>query len=83
MAREGPDSSGRGFFSGETGRRRSLNGAGGARGNPHPLLPAPGSESWWDVPVAEVAKLDSTRMARKQYEEHKMRQRPYFGGTTE
>ena len=24
-----------------------------------PLAPVPGSESWWDVPVAEVAALDS------------------------
>lgn len=48
-----------------------------------PLVPAPSSESWWDVPVAEVAKLDSTRMGRKLYEVHKTRQRPYLGGTDE
>lgn len=48
-----------------------------------PLVPAPSSESWWDVPVAEVAELDSTRTARKQYDEHKTRQRPYLGGADE
>ena len=26
-----------------------------------PLAPVPSSESWWDVPVSEVAALDSTR----------------------
>ncbi|MFB4295887.1 3D-(3,5/4)-trihydroxycyclohexane-1,2-dione acylhydrolase (decyclizing) [Actinomadura sp. NTSP31] len=33
-----------------------------------PLLDAPGSEAWWDVPVAEVSALDSTREARGRYE---------------
>jgi 3D-(3,5/4)-trihydroxycyclohexane-1,2-dione acylhydrolase (decyclizing) len=41
-----------------------------------PLAPAPSSESWWDVPVAEVAALDSTQRARKTYEQHKIAQRP-------
>ena len=41
-----------------------------------PLAPVPSSESWWDVPVAEVAALDSTQQARKSYEEHKASQRP-------
>ncbi|HYA53024.1 MAG TPA: 3D-(3,5/4)-trihydroxycyclohexane-1,2-dione acylhydrolase (decyclizing) [Streptosporangiaceae bacterium] len=41
-----------------------------------PLVPAPDSESWWDVPVAEVAALDSTRQARKTYDTHKADQRP-------
>jgi 3D-(3,5/4)-trihydroxycyclohexane-1,2-dione acylhydrolase (decyclizing) len=40
-----------------------------------PLVPAPDSESWWDVPVAEVATLDSTRLARTTYEQHKADQR--------
>ncbi len=40
-----------------------------------PLVPAPDSESWWDVPVAEVATLDSTRQARTTYEQHKADQR--------
>ena len=34
-----------------------------------PLVPAPGSGSWWDVPVAEVSRLDSTREARKTYDQ--------------
>jgi 3D-(3,5/4)-trihydroxycyclohexane-1,2-dione acylhydrolase (decyclizing) len=41
-----------------------------------PLAPVPSSESWWDVPVAEVAALDSTQQARKTYEAHKAAQRP-------
>jgi 3D-(3,5/4)-trihydroxycyclohexane-1,2-dione acylhydrolase (decyclizing) len=36
----------------------------------------PSPESWWDVPVAQVAALDSTQQARKTYEEHKATQRP-------
>jgi 3D-(3,5/4)-trihydroxycyclohexane-1,2-dione acylhydrolase (decyclizing) len=43
-----------------------------------PLVPAPGSESWWDVPVAEVSEVDSTRQARKAYEQSKASQRPYL-----
>ncbi|TDE25031.1 3D-(3,5/4)-trihydroxycyclohexane-1,2-dione acylhydrolase (decyclizing) [Actinomadura sp. 6K520] len=33
-----------------------------------PLAGTPGSAAWWDVPVAEVAALDSTREARARYE---------------
>ncbi|MGP4023309.1 3D-(3,5/4)-trihydroxycyclohexane-1,2-dione acylhydrolase (decyclizing) [Actinomadura sp. 3N407] len=33
-----------------------------------PLVQAPGSDAWWDVPVAEVSELDSTREARARYE---------------
>jgi 3D-(3,5/4)-trihydroxycyclohexane-1,2-dione acylhydrolase (decyclizing) len=43
-----------------------------------PLVPAPDSESWWDVPVAEVSAVDSTRQARKAYEQSKANQRPYW-----
>ena len=43
-----------------------------------PLVPAPSSESWWDVPVAEVAQLDTTHQARKTYEANKQQQRPYL-----
>ena len=43
-----------------------------------PLVPAPGSESWWDVPVAEVSNLDSTRKARRSYELSKARQRNFL-----
>jgi 3D-(3,5/4)-trihydroxycyclohexane-1,2-dione acylhydrolase (decyclizing) len=41
-----------------------------------PLAPVPSSESWWDVPVSEVARLDSTQQARKTYEAQKAQQRP-------
>jgi len=43
-----------------------------------PLVHAPDSESWWDVPVSEVAELDSTIQAYKTYAEHKQRQRPHI-----
>jgi len=43
-----------------------------------PLVNAPGSESWWDVPVSEVADLDSTVQARKTYEAHKSDQRLFL-----
>jgi 3D-(3,5/4)-trihydroxycyclohexane-1,2-dione acylhydrolase (decyclizing) len=41
-----------------------------------PLVPAPDSEAWWDVPVAEVSGLDSVREARSRYEADRERQRP-------
>jgi 3D-(3,5/4)-trihydroxycyclohexane-1,2-dione acylhydrolase (decyclizing) len=44
-----------------------------------PLAGAPGSEAWWDVPVAEVSELDSTQAARAGYEEGKRTQRTYLG----
>jgi 3D-(3,5/4)-trihydroxycyclohexane-1,2-dione acylhydrolase (decyclizing) len=47
-----------------------------------PLVHAPDSESWWDVPVSEVSTLDSTRTARAAYEELKAGQRPYLAPTT-
>ncbi len=43
-----------------------------------PLIGAPDSESWWDVPVSETSTLDSTRSARVTYEEEKSAQRPYL-----
>ena len=43
-----------------------------------PLLGAPSSDAWWDVPVAEVGTLDSTRDARTAYGKAKERQRPYL-----
>jgi 3D-(3,5/4)-trihydroxycyclohexane-1,2-dione acylhydrolase (decyclizing) len=43
-----------------------------------PLAPTPSAESWWDVPVSEVAALDSTQRARKTYEAHKANQRPLY-----
>jgi 3D-(3,5/4)-trihydroxycyclohexane-1,2-dione acylhydrolase (decyclizing) len=43
-----------------------------------PLVPAPDSPAWWDVPVAEVSVLDSTRSARADYESLKRGQRGYL-----
>ena len=43
-----------------------------------PLAPSPGSGSWWDVPVAEVSSLASTRAARAEYEARKPAQRPHL-----
>ncbi|MEV6968736.1 3D-(3,5/4)-trihydroxycyclohexane-1,2-dione acylhydrolase (decyclizing) [Hamadaea sp. NPDC051192] len=43
-----------------------------------PLAPAPDSRAWWDVPVAQVAELESTRTARADYEIHKRDQRTYL-----
>jgi 3D-(3,5/4)-trihydroxycyclohexane-1,2-dione acylhydrolase (decyclizing) len=44
-----------------------------------PLLPGPGSGAWWEVPVAEVSALESTRRARAEHERQKGRQRPHLG----
>jgi 3D-(3,5/4)-trihydroxycyclohexane-1,2-dione acylhydrolase (decyclizing) len=38
----------------------------------------PDYESWWDVPVAEVATPDAVKAARKDYEESKKKERPYL-----
>jgi 3D-(3,5/4)-trihydroxycyclohexane-1,2-dione acylhydrolase (decyclizing) len=38
----------------------------------------PSYESWWDVPVAEVAQLESVRAARKSYEPAKLKERYYL-----
>ncbi|MEP7089310.1 MAG: thiamine pyrophosphate-dependent enzyme, partial [Nocardioidaceae bacterium] len=43
-----------------------------------PLVSAPDSPAWWDVPVAEVSALGSTRRARADYEQHKTHQRTYL-----
>ncbi|HET7532158.1 MAG TPA: 3D-(3,5/4)-trihydroxycyclohexane-1,2-dione acylhydrolase (decyclizing) [Nocardioidaceae bacterium] len=40
-----------------------------------PLVGAPDSESWWDVPVAEVSTVETTAEARRVYEDHKTQQR--------
>ena len=42
-----------------------------------PLVSAPDSESWWDVPVSAVSTLDSTRAAYATYTERKGAQRPF------
>jgi 3D-(3,5/4)-trihydroxycyclohexane-1,2-dione acylhydrolase (decyclizing) len=43
-----------------------------------PLVAAPDSESWWDVPVAEVSALESTQAARATYDQAKRSQRTYL-----
>jgi 3D-(3,5/4)-trihydroxycyclohexane-1,2-dione acylhydrolase (decyclizing) len=43
-----------------------------------PLVSAPDSESWWDVPVGAQSALDSTRAAYAQYAERKGAQRPFL-----
>jgi 3D-(3,5/4)-trihydroxycyclohexane-1,2-dione acylhydrolase (decyclizing) len=43
-----------------------------------PLVDAPSSESWWDVPVSAVSELESTRTARAEYDRWKAVQRPYL-----
>ena len=43
-----------------------------------PFRSAPDSASWWDVPVSETAALESTRAARRHYDEQKGRQRAFL-----
>jgi len=43
-----------------------------------PMIGAPDSQSWWDVPVAEVSDLDSVNQARAAYEAARPRQRRYL-----
>jgi 3D-(3,5/4)-trihydroxycyclohexane-1,2-dione acylhydrolase (decyclizing) len=47
-----------------------------------PLVPAPSSDAWWDVPVAEISTLDETRAARVADEKAKTAQRPHVGTET-
>ena len=64
--------------------RKALLAARGAQGpvlihvETDPLLPAPSSESWWDVPVAEVSTLASTRQAYDNYVAGTAHQRTYL-----
>lgn len=44
-----------------------------------PLLGGLDGGGWWDVPVPEVADLDSTRTARRAYIEGRAAQRPLLG----
>jgi 3D-(3,5/4)-trihydroxycyclohexane-1,2-dione acylhydrolase (decyclizing) len=43
-----------------------------------PLIGAPDSESWWDVPVSATSTLDSTQQARETYDEHKATQKLFL-----
>ncbi len=41
------------------------------------MVGVPGYESWWDVPVAEVSEMPDVQAARKEWEEHRKKER-YF-----
>jgi 3D-(3,5/4)-trihydroxycyclohexane-1,2-dione acylhydrolase (decyclizing) len=43
-----------------------------------PLIGAPDSESWWDVPVSATSSLESTQQARKTYDGHKANQKLFL-----
>jgi 3D-(3,5/4)-trihydroxycyclohexane-1,2-dione acylhydrolase (decyclizing) len=43
-----------------------------------PMLPAPDSGAWWDVPVAEVSRTTGTGTARAGYESARRAQRRYL-----
>lgn len=47
--------------------------------NSDPLLYAPDGEGWWDVPVAAVSTIQSTQIARAEYEARITQQRPLLG----
>ena len=47
-----------------------------------PLVHAPDSASWWDVPVSEVSDLDTTQAAYAEYVDHKATQRPLIAPTS-
>jgi 3D-(3,5/4)-trihydroxycyclohexane-1,2-dione acylhydrolase (decyclizing) len=51
--------------------------------NTDPLIHAPDSRSWWDVPVSQVADLDTTREAYDRYLAHQAGQKPLLSPTTE
>ena len=43
-----------------------------------PLIGAPDSQSWWDVPVSATSALDSTQQAREVYDKHKDTQKLFL-----
>jgi 3D-(3,5/4)-trihydroxycyclohexane-1,2-dione acylhydrolase (decyclizing) len=43
-----------------------------------PLVYAPDSEAWWDVPVSQVAELETTREAYQRYAGHRAGQRQFL-----
>jgi 3D-(3,5/4)-trihydroxycyclohexane-1,2-dione acylhydrolase (decyclizing) len=47
--------------------------------NSDPLLYAPDGAGWWDVPVAEVSRIASTKRAREEYLGQQSKQRPLLG----
>jgi 3D-(3,5/4)-trihydroxycyclohexane-1,2-dione acylhydrolase (decyclizing) len=50
--------------------------------NTDPTIYAPDSQAWWDVPVSEVADLESTRDAYGRYQGHRAGQRHFLAPTT-
>ena len=51
--------------------------------NTDPLVYAPDSQAWWDVPVSQVADLDSTREAYGRYRQHQAVQRHFLAPSTQ
>jgi 3D-(3,5/4)-trihydroxycyclohexane-1,2-dione acylhydrolase (decyclizing) len=49
--------------------------------NTDPLVHAPDSQAWWDVPVSQVADLDSTRAAFERYQQHQAGQKHFLAPT--
>ena len=47
-----------------------------------PLVSAPDSDCWWDVPVSEVSDLESTQDAYGAYLDHQTNQHTYLAPTT-
>jgi 3D-(3,5/4)-trihydroxycyclohexane-1,2-dione acylhydrolase (decyclizing) len=43
-----------------------------------PLVPAPDGGAWWDVPIAEVSALESTREARGRYDKARTARRHHL-----
>ena len=43
-----------------------------------PLVPAPDSPAWWDVPVSQVSAIESTRQAFSAYQQNKSTQRHHL-----
>ena len=48
-----------------------------------PLVPAPDSPAWWDVPVSEVSSIESTQQAFTTYRQNKSTQRPHLAPPSE
>lgn len=47
--------------------------------NSDPFVYAPDGDGWWDVPVAQVSELESTRQAYTEYADQQKFQRPLLG----
>jgi 3D-(3,5/4)-trihydroxycyclohexane-1,2-dione acylhydrolase (decyclizing) len=48
-----------------------------------PLVHAPDSESWWDVPVSQVSDLESTSDAYQRYLDHQAHQQAFLDPNTD